>query len=54
MSSCRCIFIVIFICFCLKIFFVLTYSVDPDEISHYAAFPFGLNYLYTWPFGGLP
>ena len=31
--------------FCLKIFFTLTNSVDPDEMQHYAAFHLGLYCL---------
>ena len=39
--------------FCLGIFFILTFSVDPDEVPYYATFYLGLNCLYMWPFGGL-
>ena len=31
--------------FCLKIFFTLSNSVDPDEMQHYAAFHLGLHCL---------
>ena len=31
--------------FCLKIFFTLTNSVDPDEMPHYAAVHLGLHCL---------
>ena len=36
-------FQIIYILFCLKIFFTLTNSVDPDEMQHYAAFHLGLH-----------
>ena len=39
--------------FCLKIFFfILTNSVDPDEMPHYAAFHLGLHCMPKYPFRG--
>ena len=38
------IFFIVF--FCLKIFFTLLNSVDPDEMQHYAAFHLGLHCLH--------
>ena len=35
----------------LKIDFILAKSVDPDEISHNAAFPLGLHSLSKWQLG---
>ena len=34
--------------FCLKIFFTLTNSVDPDEMQHYAAFYFMLHFIWVF------
>ena len=36
----------------MNIIFVLTNSVDPDEMPHYAAFHQGLHYLLKYPFKG--
>ena len=36
--------------FSLKILFVLAYTTDPDEISHYAAFHLGLHCLPKYRF----
>ena len=38
----------------LKIFFTFTYSVDPDEMQHYAAFHLGLHCLQKYLFGDFP
>ena len=38
----------------LKIIFVLTNSVDPDEMWHYAAFHLGLQCLPKYLFSGFP
>ena len=38
--------------FCLKIFFTLTNSVDPNEMPHHAVFHLGLHYLKNYPFKG--
>ena len=46
-------YLLLSIFFCLGIFFVLTFSVDPDEMPYYEAFHLGLNCLYMWPFEGL-
>ena len=35
------------VCFCLKIFFTFTNSLDPDKMQHYAAFYLGLCYVQT-------
>ena len=40
--------------FCLKIFFTITNSVDPDEMQHDAAFHLGLHFLSECPFMGFP
>ena len=37
---------------CLKIFFTLTNSVDPDEMQHYAAFHLSLHFLQKYSFRG--
>ena len=37
--------------FCLKIFFTVTNSVDPDEMQHYAAFHLGLHCLQSTHLG---
>ena len=34
-----------FVLFCLKIFFTITYSVNPDEMLHYGGFHLGLHCL---------
>ena len=38
--------------FCLKFFFTLKNSVDPDEMPHYAAFHLGLYCLLKYPLWG--
>ena len=34
-------------------YFDLANSVDPDEMSHYAAFCLGLHFLPKWPLRGI-
>ena len=43
-----------YICFCLKIFFTFTNSVDPDEMQYYASFHLGLHCLPKYLFRGFP
>ena len=36
----------------LNVVLIITNSVDPDEIQHYATFHCGLHCLQTYPFSG--
>ena len=40
--------------FCLKTFFALTNSVNPDEMPHYGGFHMGLHSLQKYLLRGLP